>query len=90
MEYIGEASAPPQTPEENIAMWREKLNGGARRMFDVLVSSYPDAMTREELAGQAKLGPTTGTFGPSLSQLRSNELIEVNDGRMKRSDRLFI
>lgn len=90
MEYRGTAPAPPQTPEENIAMWREKLNGGARRMFDVLVSAYPEALTREEVAEQAGLMPTTGTFGTYLSQLRSNELIEVRDGRIKASENLFV
>lgn len=70
MEYIGHEPAPPQTPEENIAMWREKLIGGAQRMFDVLVSIYPDSLPREEVAEQAGLGPITGTFGTYLSQVR--------------------
>jgi len=71
-------------------MWREKLNGGARRIFDALVSIYPESMTREEVAEQAGLIPTTGTFGTYLSQLRSNELIEVSNGRIKASDNVFV
>ena len=90
LEHIGQQSISPQTPEENIAMWREKLNGGARRMFDTLVSIYPESMTREEMAEQAGLIPTTGTFGTYLSQLRSNELIEMRDGKVKASDNLFV
>lgn len=71
-------------------MWREKLNGDARRMFEALVSVYPEALTRDELAEQAGLGATTGIYGTSLSQLRSNELIEVSNGRIKASDNLFV
>lgn len=76
IEYCGESPDAPQTPEEVIEMWRNNINGGARRMFDILVEIQPDSTTKEELAIQANLEPTSGTFGTYLSILSSNGLIE--------------
>ena len=80
----------PQTSEEIIKMWRSKFNGGAKRMFDVLIENYPFNVTKEELGVRANLESTSGTFGTYLSRLRSNGLIEVSSEGVIASENLFI
>lgn len=80
----------PASSDDLIQMWRSKLNGGARRMFDILVESYPSAVSKEELGFKAELEASSGTFGTYLSRLRSNGLIEVTGDGVKASENLFI
>jgi len=88
-EFDGE-SLSPQTSEEIIAMWQGILKGGTRRMFDVLIDNYPDALSKEELGLATDLSHGSGTFGTYLSMLRSNSLIETNGNEVKISENLFI
>lgn len=89
IEFLGEQPAPPQTSDEVIEMWRNNLQGGARRMFDALVQVYPQGYSKEELGGAAEVQPSGGSFGTYLSILRSNDLVEVSGGNIKASDNLF-
>jgi uncharacterized protein len=90
LEFAGAYPQELQTQEQVITMWRENLQGGARRMFDILVSVYPASKTREDLALEAEMSPTSGSFGTYLSMLKSNGLIEVAGADVKASDNLFI
>ena len=90
IDEIGEAPNPPQTSEEVIAMWRDILKGGARRMFNVLVDEYPREFSKEELGEMAGLISNSGTFGTYLSMLRGNSLIEMNGSLIKASENLFL
>lgn len=58
-------------------------------MFDILVSIYPTSKTKQDLAFEAEMSPTSGSFGTYLSMLKRNGLIEVADGGVKASDDLF-
>lgn len=89
IDYIGEAPNPPQTTEEVIAMWKNNLNGGARRMFEVLVETYPLAIPKEYLGERTGLNHSSGTFGTYLSILRSNSLVEVRGQMITASKDLF-
>jgi len=88
--FAGTYPYAPQTQEQIITMWRENLQGGARRMFDILVSVYPASKTKNALGIEADLSPTSGSFGTYLSMLKSNGLIEVTGTEVKASDNLFI
>ena len=90
LDEVGEAPNPPQTSEEVIAMWRNVLKGGARRMFNVLVDEYPRELSKEEIGEMTGLSPGSGTFGTYLSMLRSNSLIETNGQSIKASENLFL
>ena len=90
LEFAGAYPQEPQTQEQIITMWRENLQGGARRMFDILVSVYPASKTKQDLAFEAEMSPTSGSFGTYLSMLKSNGLIEVTGADVKASDNLFI
>ena len=87
---VGDVPSPPQTSEEVIAMWRDVLRGGARRMFNVLVDEYPRELSKEEVGEMTGLSPGSGTFGTYLSMLRSNSLIITNGQIIKASDNLFL
>ena len=88
--FAGTYPYAPQTQEQIITMWRENLQGGARRMFDILVSVYPASKTNYNLGLEADMSPTSGSFGTYLSMLKSNGLIEVTGTEVKASDNLFI
>jgi hypothetical protein len=87
--YVGDTSTSPQTTDEIIDMWRGNLTGGARRMFETLVSYYPSELTRDELGSETDMSPGSGTFGTYLSSLKRNGLIEVNGSNIKANDSLF-
>ena len=80
----------PQTQEQIISMWQESLPQGAKRMLDILVSIHPAAITKQDLGLEARMMPTSGTFGTYLSILKSNGLIEIAGANVKASDALFI
>ena len=88
--FAGAYPQEPQTQEQIIAMWRENLQGGSRRMFDILVSIYPASKTKQDLGLEAEMSPTSGSFGTYLSLLKRNGLIEVTGADIKASDTLFI
>lgn len=90
LEFVGAYPHEPPTQEQIIAMWRENLQGGARRMFDILVSVYPASKTKQDLGLEADMSPTSGSFGTYLSMLKRNGLIEVTGTDVKASENLFI
>lgn len=90
IDFIGESPNPPQTTEEIISMWRENLNGGARRMFDVLIENYPNPVTKEDLGEAVGMTHSSGSFGTYLSILRSNGIAETGREGVKASDNIFI
>lgn len=56
-------------------MWRPKLTGKGRSMFDHLVAIAPAGVTRAELAEAVGASAGSGTFGSYLSTLRGNYLL---------------
>lgn len=88
-QFSGDVHSVPQTTDEVINMWRNNLTGGARRMFDTLVSIYPDSMSRPELGQATDISYTSGTFGTYISMLSRNGLIERVNQTIKASDSLF-
>lgn len=71
-----------------IDMWKRAMGGGAARVLEALVSRYPHAVGKDELAAEVEMAASGGTFQTYLSRLRSNGLIE-GKGEIKASDHLF-
>lgn len=90
IDYTGDAPSAPQSPEEVIAMWKDNLSGGSKRMFEVLVENHPETLTKEVLGQMAEMSHRSGTFGTYLSILRSNGLIDVKGEEISLSNNLFI
>jgi hypothetical protein len=87
--FGGHPPTGPRTSRELIDMWRSKLLSGERKMLDVLVETYPDPMTREELGEHTGFTATGGTFGNYLGTLRRNALVIVEGENVKAADTLF-
>lgn len=90
LQFAGAYPREPQSQEQIIRMWQDNLQGGARRMFDILVSVYPASKTKQDLGLEADMSPTSGSFSTYLSMLKRNGLIEVTGAEVKASDNLFI
>lgn len=82
------AFRPLPTGAELREYWRQRLGGGALRLFDVVCAAYPASLGREEAADRAMLSAASGTFGTYLSKLRTLELIS-RTGDLRASDELF-
>lgn len=89
----GVSPEAPQSPEEVRAMWRDKLVGKGKEMFDAICEVYPDGMSRDELAMRVGMAADGGGFGNYLGTMRSNGLITISgplDGSIVRAtDDLF-
>lgn len=71
--------------------WRAKLGGSARRMLDVLLAAYPEAITRADLGAAVEMDIGGGSFGARLSELRAPGLLDdkAPRGELRASDVLF-
>lgn len=86
----GVANVTPLSQQETIAMWRQKLLAGERRLLDALLAVHPDPISREELGKQTNITHTGGTFLNYLGTLRRNGLAEVNGQEVRAGEALFI
>lgn len=88
-DYLGATPPPPPTKEQVIDMWRNALNSGEQRIFDILIELYPAGITPDELGERAGFTASGGTFRNYVGALRRNKLIEVSDDTIKASDTIF-
>jgi hypothetical protein len=87
--FGGDLPQTPQTADERIAMWREKLTTGERKLLDVLVQHYPNAISKEELGEQTGYASTGGTFMNYLRTVRRVQIAVVEGDTVKAADSLF-
>jgi len=80
---IGQApgSMTPQTTEDVLSLYAGILRTGPKRMLAVLMESYPEKMSPEDLGAATDFAPSGGTFGTYLSDLRKAGLVE-EEGKM--------
>lgn len=86
IEISGETPNMPSSPDEVQELWKNNLHGGARRMFEILIESYPSVLSKEDLGNRSGVSPSGGSFSTYLSILRSNGLIENSSGGIKATD----
>jgi len=92
LDWFGEARPEaPKTTKELHEMWRGKFLAGERKMFDVLVSRYPEGISKEELGQETGYEASGGTFSTYLSTLRKNLLATVDKKTeiVRAADTLF-
>jgi hypothetical protein len=87
--YVG-TTEQPQTTEELVALWCSKLSGSAKGMLRVLVDAYPRGFNREDLADAVQMEVGGGSFRTYLSALRTNGLIDTENGEIRASPSLFL
>lgn len=70
---------PPITPDERIAMWCDKFDAGANRMFESLRRF--GVMSKDELGERTGIDPKLSTWRAAMAQLRAaGFLIENSRG----------
>lgn len=79
----------PKT-SEIVAMYGPKLKAGARRVLDLLVSTYPERVAKRELAEQANVNLRNGTFAIYLRSLVNNGLATADGNAVSASTTLFL
>lgn len=75
---------PPITPDERIAMWEEKFDAGANRMFESL--RHFGAMSKDELGERTGIDPKLSTWRAAMAQLRAAGFL-IEDSRGFSLDR---
>ena len=92
--FAGVAVTTPTTSEEMVALWMDRLKDGARRILRLLVDRYPDWADVADVAAEAGISTSGGTWGTYLSMLATNGLIEVSGsrttGRLRASPDIMI
>ena len=80
---------PLPTGRELIEYWRQRLGeSGKRKIFDVAIAAYPNAVATEEVAEQTGLSARSGTWSTYLGELRTLGLI-TGRGEIRASEDLF-
>jgi hypothetical protein len=80
---------PLPTGQQLIEYWRQRLgDSGKRKIFDVAVAAYPNAVVTEEVAEQTGLSARSGTWSTYLGELRTLGLI-TGRGEVRASEDLF-
>lgn len=91
IEFLGSDVSPaPQTTDEVLRLWTSKLGRGARRMLDILIQHNGNPLSKEELAASASMS-NSGTFSTYLAQLKTAQLITVEQGAVSANkETLFL
>ena len=80
------AGGPQELPNgpELLEHWRShpRMGVGERRVLDVLIEHYPDALSNQDLCEYAGYSPTASTVGVILSKLRKLGLVEKDARRV--------
>lgn len=81
---------PLPTGQELLAHWMAQLGKAEREALTVLVEAYPEALSKEELAGRTKsqYAADGGGFNNALSRLRTLELVDGR-GELRASEELL-
>lgn len=66
-----------------VEVWRRVLDGGPRKMFDVLVDADGGWVERDDLARRSGFSPTSSSVGVHLKVLRDNDLADAQGKRVR-------
>jgi uncharacterized protein len=71
-----------------IDYWRARLGKAERLIFETVTQSYPDSLSKEEVAARTGYEANGGGFNNALGRLRTLELVQGR-GEVRASDSLF-
>ena len=88
---LQQIAEPPEIPAgvELIEMWAGKFRAGAGKIMKIICNKYPEPITKEDLGFEAGFEPSGGTFNTYLSELRRNNLIEIEGNTIIASKEFF-
>lgn len=87
--YARENNLKEMSHDERVSGWRNNLKGGARRMFDHLLS-VGTWVSREELGNGSEVAHTGGSFGTYLGSIRSAGLVESEGDKLRVTQALWL
>jgi len=76
----------PLNHDEVIAAWKDKLQAGERRMFDVLLGLHGKSISQEGLGTESGMAYPSGSFRNYLGTLRRNGLAIMDGTMVKLAD----
>lgn len=82
----GHQAATPVDPAAAIERTMRGLSKSQQRIFEIVRAAYPQALTREGIAGELGLHPRGGSFGWDLTRMRQRGLIEYARGQVRLRD----
>lgn len=77
------------TGEELLRLWQTKFKKGAGKILEILYTTYPESISTQIIGEQVGFEPTGGTFKNYISQLRRNNLINIEGNEIKISEEFF-
>lgn len=88
---IAEPQESPVTTEHLQGMILSKLAAPRKRIVKILIATYPESMTREQLATMSMQSVKSSGFTNNLGALRSLKLIDYSGpGMVVASEKLFL
>jgi len=88
-EQAGDFDALPQSADDSIKMWMQKLSPAYQRLLQAAIDAYPEWITREILAENSSVPLESSTFRNGLSRLKTLGLIKVYSGKIMASSELM-
>jgi len=79
----------PNTNEEILSFWVNKVGKCAGTILQTVVPIYPNSISKEELGIQTNYSANSGGFSNSISKLRTLGLVEYSNGQVKASQEMF-
>lgn len=89
LQYAGNVEPLSTDSEVILNMWCSKFRSGASNMLRIIASSFPNAISKEELGEKSGFAIGGGSFNTYLSELRRNNLIEISGNMLKATKELF-
>lgn len=82
-------AAAPQTTDDVLSQWRRKLRAGELKMFNALVSEYPNTLSRERLGELSGFAVGGGTFRTYLPRLKTLGIVDYSGASEVRASELL-
>jgi len=83
---LADRTRAPQTAAEMHELIRGMVSPAKWRIIDALITAYPTAVSKAELAEMAGASPGGGAFGNNLGSLRSLGVLDYPTGGMVRAE----
>ncbi len=87
IESLGSDFQPLPTGAALIDYWRNRLTGGERAVFEVLVRAYPNEVSRDALGEE--IGYKRSSRDTYIQRLQARQLVTTQRNAVRASDELF-
>jgi len=86
---VGSYEQLPTDSESLISFWTGKIPAGPAKMFNILTTHYPKAISKEQLSEESGYSMTSSTFGIYIGKLKTLRLVVDNNKMLKAADELY-